>query len=137
MDLLMFHASLPSAYWVEALYTTTYLLNLRPTKTLSFGTPHFTLFVVHPNLSHLRVLGCKCYPNMSATTPQKLAPRSIVHAFLEYPSEHKGYQSSYHAMSHLMSPFFHSLRSMPHIYPPLIFFQTWIMFIYWLALVLL
>jgi hypothetical protein len=105
MDLLMFHASLPSAYWVEALYTTTYLLNLRPTKTLSFGTPHFALFVVHPNLSHLRVLGCKCYPNMSATTPQKLAPRSIVHAFLEYPSEHKGYQSSYHAMSHLMSPF--------------------------------
>jgi hypothetical protein len=92
MRSLMFQASLPTAYWVEALHTATYLLNLRPTKTLSFGTLHFSLFSVHPDLSHLHVFGCKCYPNLSATTPHKLAPRSIVCIFLGYLSEHMGYQ---------------------------------------------
>jgi hypothetical protein len=91
MHSLMFQASIPAAYWAEALRSATYLLNLRPTKTLDFDTPHFALFGVHPNLSHLRVFGCKCYPNLSTTAPNKLAPRSIVSVFLGYPSEHKGY----------------------------------------------
>jgi hypothetical protein len=89
---LLFQASLPVAYWVEALHTTTYLLNFCPTKTFSFGTPHFSLFGVHPDLSHLRVLGCKCCPNLSAIAPHKIAPRSTICVFLGYPSEHKGYR---------------------------------------------
>jgi hypothetical protein len=36
MRSLMFQASIPAAYWAEALYTVTYLLNLHPTKTLTF-----------------------------------------------------------------------------------------------------
>jgi hypothetical protein len=91
MQSLMFQASILAAYWVEALRSATYLLNLRPTKTLDFDTPHFTLFGVHPNLSHLHVFGFKCYPNLSTTAPNKLAPRSIVSVFLGYPSEHKCY----------------------------------------------
>jgi hypothetical protein len=71
-------ASFPAAYWAEALRTTTYLLNLRSTKALSFNTPHFALFDIHLNLSHLRVFGCKCYPNRAATTTHKLVPRSTV-----------------------------------------------------------
>jgi hypothetical protein len=89
---LMFQASLPTTYWVEALHTTTYLLNLCPTKTLSFGMPHFSLFDVHPDLSHLRVFGCKCYPNLSTITPHKITLRSTVCVFLWYPSKHKGYR---------------------------------------------
>lgn len=92
MRTLMFQASLPTTYWVEALRAATYLLNLRPTKTLSFATPYFALFRIHPDLSHLRVFGCKCYPNLSATAPHKLAPRSTVCVFLGYPLEHKGYK---------------------------------------------
>jgi hypothetical protein len=82
----MFQASLPAAYWVEALHTATYLLNLHPTKALSIATPHFSLFGVHPDLSHLCVFGYKCYPNLLATTPHKLAPLSPCAFFLE----HKG-----------------------------------------------
>jgi hypothetical protein len=92
MRSLMFQASLPVVYWVEALRTATYLLNLHPTKTLLFATPHFTLYGIHSDLFHPRVFGCKCYLNLSSMAAHKLAPRSTVCVFLGYPTEHKGYR---------------------------------------------
>jgi hypothetical protein len=88
----MFQASLPTFYWAEALHTATYLLNLRPTKTLSFTTPHFVLYGIHPDLSYLHVFWCKCYLNFSDTAAHKLAPHSTVCVFIGYPTEHKGYR---------------------------------------------
>jgi hypothetical protein len=82
---LLFQASMPPSYWVEALNTATYLINRHPTKTLYFSTPYFALRGVQPTYSHLRVFGCKCYPNLSATTPHKLSPRSTLCVFLGYP----------------------------------------------------
>jgi len=78
---LLFQASMPPSYWVEALSTATVLLNILPTKTLQFSTPHFALFAKLPTYDHLRVFGCKCYPNLSATAPHKLAPRSALCVF--------------------------------------------------------
>jgi hypothetical protein len=89
MRSLMFQASIPTAYWAETLHVVTYLLNLCPTKTLAFATPHFTLFGTHPDLSHLCVFWCKYYPNLLATAPNKLVPRSSICLFIGYPSEHK------------------------------------------------
>lgn len=54
---LLFQARIPPSYWAEALSTATYLLNLLPTKTLAFATPHFTLFGTMPSYEHLRVFG--------------------------------------------------------------------------------
>jgi IS30 family transposase len=71
---LLFQASLPPAYWVEALHTATYLVNRLPTKTLAFSTPYTSLYSTQPSYDHLRVFGCACYPNMSATAPHKLSP---------------------------------------------------------------
>jgi hypothetical protein len=85
MRSLMFQANLPPSYWVEALHTATYLLNRHPTKTLNFQTPYFALYGASPSYHHLRVFGCKCYPNLFATTPHKLAPRSTLCVFLGYP----------------------------------------------------
>jgi hypothetical protein len=92
MRSLMFQASLSSSNWVEALHAATYLLNRHPTKTLNFQTLYFALYGAQPAYHHLRVFGCKCYPNLSATTPHKLAPRSTPCVFLGYPSDHKGYR---------------------------------------------
>ena len=89
---LLFQASLPPTYWVEALHTATYLVNQLPTKTLDFSTPYSALFSSQPSYDHLKVFGCACYPNMSSTAPHKLAPRSSLCVFLGYSSEHKGYQ---------------------------------------------
>jgi hypothetical protein len=77
------------SYWVEALSSATSLLNILPTKTLQLSTPHFALFGTPPAYDHLRVFGCKCYPNLSATAPHKLAPRSVLCVFLGYSTHHK------------------------------------------------
>jgi len=89
---LLFQASLPPSYWVEALSTATYLQNLLPTKTLAMLTPHMALYGSPPSYSHLRVFGCLCYPNMTATARHKLAPRSLPCVFLGYSTHHKGYR---------------------------------------------
>jgi len=89
---LLFQASMPPSYWAEALHTATLLLNILPTKTLDFSTPHFALLSSAPSYDHLRVFGCKCYPNLSATAPHKLAPRSALCIFLGYSAHHKGYR---------------------------------------------
>lgn len=67
---LLFQASMPPAYWAESLRTATHLFNLHPTKTLQNRTPHQVLFGTPPTYDHLRVFGCRCYPNLSATMTQ-------------------------------------------------------------------
>ena len=89
---LLFHASLPPSFWVEALHMATYLLNIRPTKTLDFLTPVHRLYNRAPSYTHLRTFGCLCYPNISATMPHKLSPRSTPCLFLGYPPHHRGYR---------------------------------------------
>jgi hypothetical protein len=90
MRCLLFQASLPPAYWVEGLHTAMYLVNGLPTKTFASSTPYSVLFSSEPSYDHLKVFGCACYPNMSSTSPHKLAPRSSLCVFLGYSSDHKG-----------------------------------------------
>jgi hypothetical protein len=69
-----------------------FLLNQLPTKTICASCPYFTLFGTSPMYEHLHVFGCACYPNMSATAPHMLAPRSALCVFLGYFDHHKGYR---------------------------------------------
>jgi hypothetical protein len=89
-------------YWVERLHTATYLLNRLPTKTISASCPHHALFGTPPTYEHLRVFGYECYPNMSATAPHKLAPRSTHCVFLGYSEHHKGYRCLNLSTNHLV-----------------------------------
>jgi hypothetical protein len=59
---------------------------------VSHTTHHFALYDTTPSYDHLRVFGCACYPNTSATTPHKLSPRSTRCLFLGYSPGHKGYR---------------------------------------------
>jgi hypothetical protein len=60
--------------------------------SLRFSIPHQALFGAPPAYDHLRVFGCRCYPNLSATATHKLAPRSILCVFFGYSAHHKGYR---------------------------------------------
>jgi hypothetical protein len=71
---LLFQASMPPSYWADALATATYLINRLPTKTLNMSTPFFPLHGTLPSYHDLHAFGCTCYPNLSATSPHKLAP---------------------------------------------------------------
>jgi hypothetical protein len=89
---LLFQVSLPASYWAEALNIATHLLNHLTSKAVSHPTPHCTLYGTAPSYDHLRVFGCACYPNTSATTPHKLSPRSTRCVFLGYSPDHKAYR---------------------------------------------
>jgi hypothetical protein len=89
---LFMHASMPPKYWAEALSTATYLLNRRPSTSIQNSIPFQLLHGTTPDYSHLRVFGCLCYPNLSATAEHKLVPRTVACVFLGYPSSHKGYR---------------------------------------------
>jgi hypothetical protein len=89
---LLFQASLPASYWAEALHIAAHLLNRLLSKAVRHPTPHFALYGAAPSYDHLRVFGCACYPNTSATAPHKLSPRSTRCLFLGYSPDHKGYR---------------------------------------------
>jgi histone deacetylase 1/2 len=89
--MLLVHAKLPPLFWLEALHTTTHLLNIRLSRSIEFHTPHYRLYGQHPSYDHLRVFACLYYPNTHATTTHKLQPHSVRCIFLGYPHEHKGY----------------------------------------------
>jgi hypothetical protein len=57
---LLFQASMPARYWVEALHTTTYLLNRLPYKAISASYLYVTLYGATPSYEHLRIFGCVC-----------------------------------------------------------------------------
>lgn len=89
---LLIHANIPFEFWVEALNAATFLLNRRPSRPRHGHTPFYLLYGEHPDYSSLRVFGCLCLPNLSATSPHKLAPRSSTCVFLGYSQDHKGYR---------------------------------------------
>lgn len=70
----------------------TYLLNIHPTRLLNNLTPMHLLYNKAPSYDHLRTFGCLCYPNLPATSPHKLIPRSTPCIFLGYPTSHRGYR---------------------------------------------
>lgn len=92
MRALLYHTSMPTSFWPDALATTTYLLNRKLCRSRRNSIPFELLFRCRPKYDHLRTFGCLCYPNTAATTPHKLAPRSTACIFLGYPAESKGYR---------------------------------------------
>lgn len=89
---LLCHASLPSTFWHHALDMATYLLNILRTKVLGYKSPTQILFQKDTTYTHLRVLGCLCYPLFPSTQITKLQARSTTCVFLGYPSNHRGYK---------------------------------------------
>lgn len=125
---LLFQGSLLPVYWADSLHTASYLLNCHPTMTLGGLTPFFALFGTYPSYTHLRILGCACYPNLSSTAPHKLSPHSSLCIFLGYSSITRvtdvsisiPTESSSPTTWCLMNPHFLSPRCPPHpqIPPP-------------------
>jgi hypothetical protein len=89
---MLLHASMPCPYWAEALTLATFLVNRHPSSSIQNQIPHQILHDTPLDYASFRVFGCLCYPNLIATSPHKLAPRSAPCVFLGYPSSHKGYR---------------------------------------------
>ena len=88
---LLFTSGLPKAFWGEALYSATYLINRSPNRTLEFKTPIEVWTNRKPDLNHLRIFGCAAYAHHREG---KLDPRSIRCVLVGYQQQQgtKGYR---------------------------------------------
>ncbi|KAL4382929.1 hypothetical protein GQ457_15G018860 [Hibiscus cannabinus] len=85
---MMSHNDLPNAFWGYALETIAFTLNRVPSKSVQ-KTPHEMWTGKCPNMSFMKVWGCKAYVKHHMST--KLEPKSQKCIFVGYPKEIKGY----------------------------------------------
>jgi len=88
---LLLTSGAPYHLWVEAVLTFVYLINLLPTPTLNWDTPHTRLYGNPPFYSSFRVFGCSYFPHLGSYVSDKLSSCSIKCIFLGYNSQYKGY----------------------------------------------
>ena len=80
-------ASLPANMWPEIAKTAGYLNNRTPKRQLQWKTPFEALTQQKPDLSHLRVYGCRAYPlKYNIPRTQKLEPRAHIGYLIGYDS---------------------------------------------------
>lgn len=89
---LLFGGHLNLNFWAEAISTAVYLVN----RSLSCGfiekTPQEIWTLKKPNVSHLRVFGCKAIMNISNGNRKKSDPKSKVCVMVGYSEESKAYR---------------------------------------------
>ncbi|GBN06736.1 Retrovirus-related Pol polyprotein from transposon TNT 1-94 [Araneus ventricosus] len=88
---LLSEANLPQRFWAEAAMTATYLQNRLPTKPKG-KTPYELWTNRKPNLSHIRVFGCKAYAYIQKQKRGKLDSKAVEGIFLGYDYRSKGYR---------------------------------------------
>jgi hypothetical protein len=87
----MIASSVPPHFWVEAVSTATYLINIQPSSALHGGIPFERLCGETPDYSSLRLCGCVCYGLLAPRERTKLTTQSVECVFLGYSAEYKGY----------------------------------------------
>ncbi|KAK8533064.1 hypothetical protein V6N12_076345 [Hibiscus sabdariffa] len=85
---MMSHTDLPTSFWGYALETAAFTLNRVPSKSVQ-KTPHEMWTGRRPNMSFMKIWGCKAYVKHQMST--KLKPKSEKCTFVGYPKETKGY----------------------------------------------
>ncbi|KAL4313454.1 hypothetical protein GQ457_01G016340 [Hibiscus cannabinus] len=85
---MMSHTDLPTTFWGYALETAAFTLNRVPSKSVQ-KTPHEMWTGRHPNMSFMKIWGCKAYVKHQMST--KLKPKFEKCTFVGYPKETKGY----------------------------------------------
>ncbi|KAK8504798.1 hypothetical protein V6N12_063805 [Hibiscus sabdariffa] len=85
---MMSDTDLPTSFWGYALETAAFTLNRVPSKSVQ-KTPHEMWTGKRPNMSFMKIWGCKAYVKHQMST--KLEPKSEKCTFVGYPKETKGY----------------------------------------------
>ncbi|KAK8685819.1 hypothetical protein V6N13_124853 [Hibiscus sabdariffa] len=85
---MMRNTDLPTSFWGYALETAAFTLNRVPSKSVQ-KTPHEMWTGRCPNMSFMKIWGCKAYVKHQMST--KLEPKSEKCTFVGYPKDTKGY----------------------------------------------
>jgi len=89
---MLIDAELPDAYWWDALRYATHLHNVSPTRSLSDCTPEESWSGNKPDVSRLRVFGCKAFVHIPDKLRGKLSAKSLVCTFIGYAQQRKAYR---------------------------------------------
>ena len=74
---LLFESGLPIELWSNLVETATYLKNRSPTRALKGKTPYEFLYKRRPDLSNIKIIGCKSWVAIPKEKLQKLDSRSV------------------------------------------------------------
>ncbi|UYV65566.1 hypothetical protein LAZ67_3004717 [Cordylochernes scorpioides] len=87
----MIQTNLPDPLWAELVHTSTYIRNRCP-RTNESRTPYEIFTGRKPTVSHLRMIGCKCFAVDNRPRRGKFAPRSEEYRLIGYSPESKAYR---------------------------------------------
>ena len=85
-------SNLDRSYWAEAVNTAVYLKNRSPTIAVSNVTPEESWTGRKPDVSNLRIFGCKAFAHVPKANRRKLDPKSTECVFVGYCETSKGYR---------------------------------------------
>ncbi|UYV80249.1 hypothetical protein LAZ67_18002148 [Cordylochernes scorpioides] len=91
LSVVSIQANLPDPLWAELVHTSTYIRNRCP-RTNESRTPHEIFTGRKPTVSHLRMIGCKCFAVDNRPRRGKFAPRSEEYRLVGYSPESKAYR---------------------------------------------
>ena len=90
---MLIASKLPKHFWAQAVHTACYIMNRAMLRPMLKKTPYELLNGRVPNISHLRIFGCKCFVhNNDKDSLGKFDPRSDEGIFLGYSSRSKAYK---------------------------------------------
>ena len=90
---MLHHAQKPLTFWAEAISTACYVRNRSPTAFLKNVTPYEHWYGKKPDVSNLKVFGCKAYVHVpDAKRKGKFDKKAIPCVFVGYPSNDNGFK---------------------------------------------
>src|SRR5690606_19654886 len=89
---MLIGANLPKKYWGEAVSTGVYLINRSPASALPKITPEEAWCGLKPDVSHLKVFGCKAMTHVPKQKRLKWDSKSTECVFLGYCESSKAYR---------------------------------------------
>lgn len=93
---MLFNRKVPQYLWVEAFFTSKFLINLLPSSVLPDKKSRYEMLHKRPPLyTALCVFGCKCFPSLRPYMQNKLDPKSLAFVFLGYNEKYKGFWCYY------------------------------------------
>lgn len=86
---LLFRFNVPMRYWIDAFYTTVYLINQMPTYTLKMDSSFYKIFNKEPYYNNLKVFGCKSFSYLQNYSSNKFSKQTYPCVFIGYSPSHK------------------------------------------------